>query len=482
MTEINNDNELKIEVKNKRQKIDSKPEIFKCNFIKPKNNKRCGLQVRKGQKYCFAHINLINGNGNNKSISKIESEITRINKKGEIIKRVKCTIDPSHTVWEDNLTKHIKICNVIKKKIELEDKEKNCSWFEIDYNIKDIKNIENNNNNNNEKEFNNLNYEEWKKFIIEWERKHDLIFLNELPLNQINFKIGLEERFAELSNQKHIIQQSSLIGQLINNDIINNKSSNSNLIIEFGCGRAEFTRYFNKAMNKYYENSYKNENVQYLLIDRENPRLKFDKKIIKDSEDDKINNIKVERLKVDIKDLKLIESLKYFKNDNSNQLKFIGISKHLCGVATDLTLRCLINTIKDYENSLNNLEYKYKFSGCLVAMCCRHCCKYEWLLNESKDYLKENFNIDHTNFIYLRKMFAWATNGINPGLSKTDKSDHFSGLSFEEREKIGLKMRRILDESRKYAMISKGFDVKLVRYVERDVSLENNCIIIKNDE
>lgn len=478
-----NDNENIIieQEKNKRQKINknNSTEIFKCNFIKPKNNKRCGLQVRKGQKFCFAHINQIEEKNilNSKEVSKIESNITRINKNGDIIKRVKCTVDPTHTVWEDNLTKHIKVCNIIKKKQEIEFKEENCPWFNINYNVKDIGNLDNDEKLDNKK----LDYEEWKKFINKWELKHDLIFTEELPLENIEFKTGLEERFAELSNKKHILQQSSLIGQLVNNNIINqNSNSNSNLIIEFGCGRAEFTRYFNKAMNKYFENP-NNSNNQYLLIDRENPRLKFDKKIVKDSEDDGIKHLKVERLKIDIKDLKLIESLKNFQLNSLNELNFIGISKHLCGVATDLTLRCLINAIKDSEIETNK-QFNFNFGGCLVAMCCRHCCKYEWLLKESKEFLKDNFDIDETNFIYFRKMFAWATNGISPGMSKSDKCDHFSGLSFEEREIIGLKMRRILDESRKYAIEKKGFNVKIVRYVERDVSLENNCIIIKNDK
>lgn len=295
-------------------------------------------------------------------------------------------------------------------------------------------------------------------------------------MKDIEFKDGLEERFAELSNQKHIRQQSSLIGQLVEHEIIV-KDAEPGVVIEFGCGRAEFTRYFNKAMGKYLEHSQDNP-AKYLLVDRDNPRLKFDKKIVNDSADDGIMGVKVERLKVDIKDLKLIEAMRNFResSDDNSEMKYIGISKHLCGVATDLTLRCLINTSRDSKLEKKGLQ----FGGCLVAMCCRHCCKYDWLLCESKKYLKENFDIDESNFVYFRKMFAWATSGVNPQMSKTDTGDHFTGLSFEDREKIGLKMRRMLDESRKYAMEQRGFEVQIVRYVEREVSLENNCIIIKN--
>ncbi|GMG40443.1 unnamed protein product [Ambrosiozyma monospora] len=77
-------------------------------------------------------------------------------------------------------------------------------------------------------------------------------------------------------------------------------------------------------------------------------------------------------------------------------------------------------------------------------------------------------------------MFSWATNGIRPGLSAEDGADHFTGLDFKHREKIGLSTRRILDESRKIAMAQRGFEVELVKYVQSDISLENNCLLIKN--
>lgn len=456
---------------NKKQKIeDSKGENFKidnenskqkqilnkCSYINPKKNKQCGLQVRKGQIYCFAHINSqVNGT----SIK--ESEITKLNKNGDIIKRIKCPIDNSHSIWEDKLTKHLRICNITKSQQEIEDKDKNIPWFKLDYNIKDVKNdVESNN---------EIDQKYWNKLIIELVKKYDEFFKDdELSLENSEFKQGLEERFKELSNLKHIRQQSSLIGQLINNGLVKS-NVDPGIIIEFGCGRAEFSRYFNKAI-KEINNDLQASN-KYLLIDRENPRVKFDNKIIHDSNDCGINNDVVKRLKVDIKDLKLSEALKEF---NSGNTKYLGISKHLCGVATDLTLRCLINESSDLSDN--------KLNGCLIAMCCRHCCKYEWLLDDSKKYLYENFNINEGNFNYCRKMFAWATNGVTPGMSQTDIGGHFTGLSFKEREEIGLKMRRILDESRKFAMISKGFDVKIVKYVERDVSLENNCIIIKGNE
>ncbi|GMF81054.1 unnamed protein product [[Candida] boidinii] len=109
---------------------------------------------------------------------------------------------------------------------------------------------------------------------------------------------------------KHIIQQSSLIGQLNANNLFDPKFA----YVEFGCGRAELSRYLNRALIDKQINTVKtDEQVEFLLIDRASPSMKFDTKLGKDYNEikTKSNNKdlnkppKVERLKVDIKDLVL---------------------------------------------------------------------------------------------------------------------------------------------------------------------------------
>ncbi|GMM30148.1 tRNA:m4X modification enzyme [Martiniozyma asiatica (nom. inval.)] len=449
--------------------------LNKCTYINPIKNRQCGMECRKDQIYCFAHIHLLtttikeesNSNLNNKklelnkliiksnSMTIPPSDLTKLSKNGSIVKRVPCPVDPTHSIWEDKLKGHILKCNATKKKNHLKEMEKNVDWYSCNYNVLDSPNI------NNDKT--EIDEKIWIELLDKWVKLHDGQF-DELELNEIEYTDGLEQRFEELKNQKHIRQQSSLIGQLFNAGLI----GDNRIIIEFGCGRAEFSRYLNKAIDNKYQQI--KVETKYLLIDRENPRLKFDAKICSDSEELGTKSV-VERLKVDIKDLKLHSALNKFKKSES-KLGYIGISKHLCGVATDLTLRCLSNEVSD--DSSNNFE----FLGFLVAMCCRHCCQWDWLLPESKEYLAQ-FGIDFSNFKYFRKMFSWATNGINEGFTKDDTGDHFSGLTFGEREQVGLKMRRILDESRKYAMVKRGFNVELVKYVKRDYSLENICMLIK---
>lgn len=437
--------------------------LNKCKFINPKRMKQCGLQCKKDQIYCYAHLNVLNTQPVTEKEIKLKEKILELNKLIPIDqldaenknenddKRVVCPLDPSHTVWESKLKSHLKKCNILKKQADLEKSQNDSKWYALNYNLKDVES-------NNDPTDVDINNDIWLELMAGWVGKHDEIFPEDLKLDEIEFKHGLSERFNEVSNQKHIRQQSSLIGQMEKYGLLPGSKC---ITIEFGCGRGEFSRYLNKSVE---EISNGETQSRFLLVDRENPRLKFDNKIVTDS---KITPAITKRLKIDIKDLKLVESLKEF---NEEGLEYIGISKHLCGVATDLTLRCILNGVEDDDN--------FKFNGFLVAMCCRHCCQYDWLLKESKDYLHTRFGINRGNFRYFRKMFAWATNGVDPKYSKDEIGDHFTNLTFNEREIIGLKMRRILDESRRFALLSKGFKVELVKYCKRDWSLEDNCMIV----
>jgi tRNA:m4X modification enzyme len=258
----------------------------------------------------------------------------------------------------------------------------------------------------------------------------------------------------ELTNQKHAIQQSSLISHLNENGLL---SSNLNYM-EFGCGRAELSRYTLKSI--IHQDS---KAADFFLIDRSPCRMKLDGKMIKDAEDSNLET-KVFRVKMDIKDLNADYVI---SNEFQNDKKFVAISKHLCGAATDLTIQCI----------LKNQLLKESFQGMIVAMCCRHCCDYSKLDDHSKEYLTQR-EITQAGFQHLMKFASWAVNGRRPDMKDEDGSDHPSGLSLGERETLGLKARRIIDESRKYALERNGFTAKLCQYVRPEVSLENTCLIV----
>lgn len=49
-----------------------------------------------------------------------------------------------------------------------------------------------------------------------------------------------------------------------------------------------------------------------------------------------------------------------------SELKVVGVCKHMCGGALDISLRALLKT---------------KMSGCILASCCHHLCSYDTYLN-----------------------------------------------------------------------------------------------------
>lgn len=49
-----------------------------------------------------------------------------------------------------------------------------------------------------------------------------------------------------------------------------------------------------------------------------------------------------------------------------NELQIVGVCKHMCGGALDISVRALLKT---------------KMSGCILASCCHHLCSYDSYLN-----------------------------------------------------------------------------------------------------
>lgn len=84
----------------------------KCIVWFPNRARFCSGERVPGSKYCVNHIHLDGEVGEHKR------------------RRVVCPIDPSHTVYEDKLEKHIKICNKSKQNEEV----MNCPYFILNCN------------------------------------------------------------------------------------------------------------------------------------------------------------------------------------------------------------------------------------------------------------------------------------------------------------------------------------------------------------
>ncbi|XP_024936538.1 tRNA:m(4)X modification enzyme TRM13 homolog isoform X2 [Cephus cinctus] len=256
--------------------------------------------------------------------------------------------------------------------------------------------------------------------------------------------------------RKHLLQNASLLKHLERVNLIRENTC----FIEFGAGKGKLTYWLAQMIKK-------DSSSSIVLVDRSSHRHKSDNKL--KNEDCSLG---VVRIRADIADLRL-SSVPEIKEFNYK----VGIAKHLCGAATDLTIRCLVNSVQD--------KIKTHVAGLIIAFCCHHRCEYASYVG--KQYLaKCGFTADE--FPILCSVASWATCGT--GLSKETRVKNSkeeskntnltkSSAAIQDREATGRKVKTLLNWGRVEYLQDAGFDCQLLYYTTFDVSLENMCIIAK---
>jgi tRNA:m4X modification enzyme len=89
-----------------------------------------------------------------------------------------------------------------------------------------------------------------------------------------------------------------------------------------------------------------------------------------------------------------------------NSDNFVMIGKHLCGVATDFSLRCLKYSLEESVASVDQTNVKFK--SILLAVCCHHKCEWESLCGKK---FFQALGIDSKLFGVIRSMSSWSTSG-----------------------------------------------------------------------
>lgn len=440
-----------------------KPEPGKCGFYVQRKKRFCKMTIKPGAQYCGEHAPLpaTEHDLGNKPISEI---------------RVPCPYDPKHTCFATKMEKHLKICNSKppsqwpaymvpgvncgEPAPEPEEKEERLS----------IGNV------TDEKLINIIGQlmTTYKKYVegqIEME-----------PLEHTVLEEELNKPEYGPSVLKHLIQNSSLLGQLDKTGLL----ENGNTFVEFGSGRGQLTYWLTKAVPDA-------STCQFLLVDKASHRHKFDNRL-KDIED-----LELVRLRVDIGDLFLGRVAPQVSGQKES---IVGVSKHLCGAATDLSLRCLTQTLGEVESELG---------GVLIALCCHHRC--DWNPYVGKKFLEEQ-GFDEADFQLLTSLTSWCTcgsgkprkkqevaeepvelhspveplgegevevqEGRRPRDNKIDNRDRYLRLQLDQatREEIGRQAKRVLDWGRlRYLEEVTDLEVKLKYYCDPFISLENALLV-----
>ncbi|KAI7863848.1 methyltransferase TRM13-domain-containing protein [Spinellus fusiger] len=455
-----------------------------CHFYVARKSRYCSLPAKRTNKYCGEHL-------------------AEQQKSGEIdtMRRIPCPYDPSHTIFERNLEHHLNTrCNARPKDNEqFYSLNVNCTLSLSEEELEFQRSIQLHKNMYSQPwiariQLSQLPVNELNALAHKIEsiyKEHVPVIRQEILTHDAISSLRTAERFI-----KHLDQQSSLLGHMEKKGMLQNKKA---CFIEFGAGRGDLSGVLKKALAE------ENSESTYVLVDRKNVRNKLDPLLCGPNEK---NPSLVQRVLIDIKDLNL-SKVQSLMNNQQQMKKVVVLSKHLCGSATDITLKCLMN----YMTNQQEKGHIHPISGIIIALCCHQLCRYEMYPNQ--EYL-EKANITKVDFDRICKMSSWATSGSRCSCNSSSteapsdagpketaekeeeeeeeeeeehadieqeegdadlSSNHYSGWNLHEREKIGYECKRILDAGRLKYLESCGLSAELVYYVDPSTSLENCALI-----
>ena len=200
---------------------------------------------------------------------------------------------------------------------------------------------------------------------------------------------------------------------------------------------------------------------------------------------------KVERLRVDIKDLDIarVEAVK------GRDVVITG--KHLCGSATDLALRCCLANTNGGCDGEKASAAACRVTGVALATCCHH--RSEWRSYVNKPFLRD-LGFGRDDFPRLARMSSWACDGAAPGVGSVKRPRSPTGdmdadehqqpieeaddgeMSKAEKHEIGGMIKTLIDVGRLRWLNERGLSGRLVGYVDTGVSPENRLIVVSRGE
>ena len=483
----NNENKTKkIIYKNKEKIIPIKnPNPNNCELYIIKKGRYCHFEKYKGSEYCVYH---------------------RVEEKDEYLI---CPYDPKHRILKQKYKNHLKVCNTLLNKKNLESKE----WY-----IKNFNKAKQDKNHilPNDEELSKLydikseiispeefehyiqvilkSYEVAKNIYEKYIKENDLEnYVN----NILNKNIKNKEIFYRISGlnvdiekdlkhteqrqhlEKHSIQNEALSDLVFKTGLMDKNSENT-IVVEFGAGKGGLSKEINKENN---------DKAIYVLLERSGVRFK------KENKNEKYNST---RFKTDIIDFNLnyIDNLdKIVKEEKQKKLleekgyNIIGIAKHICGCAFDISL-----------TSLFNYTHQERIKGLVMATCCHHISRVE-LLNHLYYYM-DTLKMNIKEIIFLFKSTSWLfshdeirkikeeknqednTNNdenqinIDEKIKNKDEINNIFAKLNLDRKYIGILAKYIIDIGRCICLMDKGFSkVLYLKYCSNSITTENNVIL-----
>ncbi|KAL9227662.1 hypothetical protein vseg_003324 [Gypsophila vaccaria] len=443
---------------------------------------RCRYWVAKKNRFCAnipLHPSLFCGNHTTRSD----------------VKWIPCPIDPSHTVLERNLQAHVTKCPLLKQSqtLSLEPFYRKG----INGGTPDSAHLHEPDASSHMKRtlVHSFTPPQFSALLSKIRAIHSSLsnhipFSYKLPLAFDVWIKSLIQRKLPYQ-EKHVLQQASILGNLedlgvfgssaqvsskpqFSDPSLHSDESDISTVVEFGAGRG----YLTQILADCYDIS------RVLLVERKSYKLKADRSL-RQKED-----LTVERLRIDIEDLNLnaVQSLR--------GKPYLAVGKHLCGPATDLTLRCCLAQNYDRDNGTDK-SVRQNLRGIAVATCCHHLCQWKHYTNKrylmKLDITKDEFHAitwftswavdaDHGSDLaddgFLQSPVPLGGGDESPGDAK-GVGNILRNMKPSDRAALGFMCKDVIDIGRWLWVKECGLETKLIKYVPSDISPENRLIVAK---
>lgn len=420
-----------------------------CQHFVTRKKRFCKMTVARGRDYCGEHLPAAPPAAHEDSYIPADKRA----------KRIPCPLDPKHTVYAWNVAKHVRICNA---------KAPATPAVHIERGINLGAAVAGSPDSDPAIKLSALPEAELLALIATVQRVYDEHSIDEavtaLHLDHPSMQAELAREHYGAEALKHLRQTAALLGHLQHWRLLDQPVATS--YIEFGAGKGHLSYWLAQVVKS-------TAGANVLLVDRASHRHKQDNKV---TEADVVH-----RIRADIADLRLQGLAECAAAE-----RLVGVGKHLCGAATDLAVRCM-------------LQEPQRMAGCVVALCCHHRC--EWQSFVGKEWFERN-GLGRREFAVMTRLVSWAVCGTGMsretrralqeragavgveeavGAATTDTANVCQRLTRAEREEIGRKCKRLLDVARVEFMRERfaELEVSLHYYVPAEVTLENVVIVAR---
>lgn len=329
-----------------------------------------------------------------------------------------CPIDPSHTVKVSRLAKHVMICNRTKEQAATA----NQAWYEAGVNG-------------------------GGSGAIDTSGQVAAASLSEIAdvARSLDVSIELKEVGSALLTPaaRNEIQVDNIVAALeVEGDDI--------AVVDLGAGRGGLAL---AALRRWPQSS-------VLIVERAAPRMKNDAR--------KASNL--HRIRSDLLDVKL-DAVRVLDNR-----RLICVAKHLCGTATDLSLKAIVSTSRHV-------------AAVAIATCCHHRCTWADYVGRD-DFLQgcTDLRSRAAYFSAAAKFSSWCTapdvrrhGASEPRLDSPPAheidDDVRERLDPAGKRLLGRRCKRLIDRGRRDYLRRHGFRAELVPYCAPEITPENVLLL-----